>query len=299
MKNELSQIIKSEKKLILKGDKNNLLSKYSLKERDYRGERFKDHSINLDGFCEVLSITKPEIISEIYERYLKAGVDIIATNSLLGNRLALAEYSLDEYTYEINLASAKLARDKVTKYTSITWDKPRFAAGSISNIKSEVDFDHAKSIYSEQIKALFAGKIDFLVFNKISDEVSLLASLEAYNDLMIRRKKTGDLILIVKSDELESIIIKEGFAQKYSNLNFVAVGYAVDVHDDNFVEKFETLKTIYPINICSLIDETEADEDRKAKEIVELLKLMDNIKIIGFEDNFSPDFIKEVVDNLS
>ncbi len=297
MKKNISHIISQDKKLVLKGDKTNIVNKYSLKDRDYRGERFVDNKKDLFGFCEILSLTKPDIISEIHERYLKTGIDIIVTNSSKANRIALSEYGLEENTYELNMASAKIARGKVSKYNSITRDKPRFAAGCISNLSKDNDFDYAESIYSEQIKALFAGKVDFLFFNSFENRLSLKAAFKAYDKLMKRRKKTGDVLLTIKNNYLSKLIDKD-FFNSYENLNLIAVGYNLKTDDDKYLDKIEELKEIYDKLIISFENyEKELNQDAFLKKI-EKLKNIEEIKIIGLERRFFPEFVKKFIDKM-
>ncbi|MBN2664688.1 MAG: homocysteine S-methyltransferase family protein [Bacteroidales bacterium] len=293
MKNGISQILDGGKKLILEGNKFGLLNKYSLKERDFRGDRFKETSENLFEFCDVLSLSKPEIISEIHERYLKSGVDIIATNSLNSNRLSLVKYSLEDFTYELNLSSAKLARNIVTKYSSITWDKPRFAAGALSNVVPETDFNLAESVFSEQIKALYAGRVDLVFFNDIKNEVSLLAGLTAYNKLMHRRKKIGDVILVLSNFDLEKVINTPEFIKDFSSLNFVAVGYRFNVTEKECEQKTLNLSQNFKSIICSFYADTDFSQQEFLEKIAEI-KLNEKVKIIGLENDFMPDFVTEL-----
>ncbi|MEA3451190.1 MAG: homocysteine S-methyltransferase family protein, partial [Bacteroidota bacterium] len=152
MKKSIDEIIK-DKTIFLKVVSNNDVRKYGLKERDYQGQRYSDNT-NLMDFYEILSITKPDVVSEVYERFLKAGVDIIVTNTAKANRFHLKKKGLDDITYELNLESTKIARSKVTKYSSIVRDKKRFLGGTMSNLSKEIDFETAEAFYSEQVKAL-------------------------------------------------------------------------------------------------------------------------------------------------
>jgi len=295
MKKTISQIINETKSLILKGNEESLINKYSLKDRDYRGRRFKDNKKELFGFYNILSLTKPNTISEVHERYLKAGIDIIVTNSLKSNRLTLKDYDLEDLTYELNLASAKLARDKVSKYTSITWDKPRFAAGGISNVPDNTNFELAESVYSEQIKALIAGKVDIIFFKNLENEVSLKAGLSAYNKLMTRRKKIGEVIVSVNKQSLDRIILSNKLIKEFDKLNFIGIGYNFDVKDETCIQSTEALTKIYNSIICSFNSDDEnynkADFTEKYKTLIENEK----VKIIGFDNNFYPDFCSELI----
>jgi len=175
MKKSIDEIIK-DKILFLKVVSNGDVAKYGLKERDYQGQLYSDKK-GLMNFFEILSMTKPDVVSEVYERFLKAGVDIIVTNTAKANRYYLNKYGLSDIAYELNLEATKIARSKATKYSSIVRDKKRFLGGTLSNLPDEIDFETAESYYSEQIKALFAGKVDFIFLSEMEDEQSLKAAL--------------------------------------------------------------------------------------------------------------------------
>lgn len=291
---DISQIITENKKLILKGSKYGLINKYSLKDRDYRGDRFKDNQNQLTEFCDILSLSKPEIISEIHERYLKSGVDLISTYSINSNRLSLTELSLEDITYEINLSSAKLARNKVTKYNTITRNKPRFALGTISNVEENTEFELAQSIYSEQIKALYAGKIDIIFLNDIKNKISLTASLSAYSKLMVRRKKTGNVIIALSNPELNNILLENNFTETYPNIEFTAVGNRYNVSDSEFLNQAKVLSQKFKSVLISFIANETLNIDEFISRITEL-KSADYVKIIGLENNFLPDAVSKIV----
>ncbi len=183
MKKKISEILETSV-LVLIGHKDQVLKRYSLKERDYRGQRFVDFDKNLDGFTDILSLTKPSVISEVDERFLKSGADIVVTNTAKANRYFLQEYGLENITYELNLESAKIARDKISKYSHLTRNKPRFFAGSISSMPDDLEFDYVKGVYSEQLKSLLAGKVDVIFLNAMNNEQSLKASLSGLNSIL-------------------------------------------------------------------------------------------------------------------
>src|SRR4030043_1275685 len=113
------------------GAMGSLIQEYRLSETDFRGSRFRDFPFDLNGNLDVLSLTRPDIITTIYERYLKAGADIIETNTFSANRISQGDYHYEESVYEMNLAAAKLARDAADRFTLDDPSKPRFVAGSI------------------------------------------------------------------------------------------------------------------------------------------------------------------------
>ncbi len=106
MKNSLEVIIE-KKILILDGAMGTMIQKHKLPENDYRGEEFKDHPMLQKGNNDLLSLTKPEIIKEIHSEYLKAGADIITTNTFNSNRISMSDYGMESLVYRIEFSSCK------------------------------------------------------------------------------------------------------------------------------------------------------------------------------------------------
>src|SRR5262245_33590182 len=108
--------------LVLDGAMGSLIQAYKLTEADFRGERFRDHGKDLKGDSDVLSLTRPDVVREIHERYLAAGADIIETNTFTATAVSQAEYGLEAHCYDMNLASARLARAAVDTWNRKTPD---------------------------------------------------------------------------------------------------------------------------------------------------------------------------------
>src|SRR6266550_3662613 len=115
--------------VILDGAMGTMIQRYKLSEEGYRGVKFKDHPTSLKGCNDLLCLTQPQIIREIHEAYLDAGADMIETNTFNATSVSLADYQLESFAYEINLAAAKLAKEAAQKFSSLTPDRPRFVAG--------------------------------------------------------------------------------------------------------------------------------------------------------------------------
>lgn len=124
---ELLQNALTERILILDGAMGTMIQKYKLTESDFRGERFKNSTIDLKGNNDLLTLTQPLLISAIHEKYLAAGADIIETNTFSATTIAQADYELESIAYGLNLVGAKLARLAADKFS--TPEKPRFVAG--------------------------------------------------------------------------------------------------------------------------------------------------------------------------
>ena len=105
----LYDVIK-DKVLVLDGAMGSLIQSYGLSENDFRGERFKDHHIDLKGNNDLLSLIRPDIIEEIHNQYLQAGADIIETNTFNANMISMADYQMQNLVYEMNFESAKIAK---------------------------------------------------------------------------------------------------------------------------------------------------------------------------------------------
>ena len=119
----------AERILVMDGAYGTMIQRYKLDEAAYRGTRFADWPSDLKGNNDLLSLTRPELISEIHEQYLEAGADIIETNTFSATTIAMADYGMQALAYELNVESAKLARACADRFS--TAEKPRFVAGSM------------------------------------------------------------------------------------------------------------------------------------------------------------------------
>src|SRR5437016_4145360 len=97
-----------------------LVQGFKLSEEEFRGEKFKDHPIDLRGNIDILSLTKPDLIRQIHHDYLAAGSDIIETNSFTATSISLVEHGLQDYSYEINRQAAILAKEAAVEWTKKT-----------------------------------------------------------------------------------------------------------------------------------------------------------------------------------
>lgn len=197
--NRLDEIKKilSKRIMLLDGAMGTMIQRHKLTEEDYRGERFKSHSVNLKGNNDLLSLTQPEIILDIHREYLKAGSDIIETNTFNGTSISQSDYEMEEFVYEINYESAKLAKRAVDEFNIITPEKPRFVAGSMGPTNKTlsmspdvndpgyraVTFDQVKLSFKEQAKGLIDGGADILLIETVFDTLVAKAALVGVEEL--------------------------------------------------------------------------------------------------------------------
>ncbi len=179
--------------LILDGAMGTMIQKYHLQEADYRGTRFQHWQSDLKGNNDLLVLTKPEVIREIYTQYLEAGADIIETNTFSSNRISMRDYQMEDLAYELNVAAAKLARGVADQMTAKTPDKPRFVAGSLgptnrtASLSPDVNnpaarnvtFDELVEAYYEAIHGLVEGGVDLLLIETIFDTLNAKAAIFA------------------------------------------------------------------------------------------------------------------------
>ena len=197
--------------LVLDGAMGTMIQRYKLEEKDFRAERFKDHSCDLKGNNDLLSITQPYIIEEIHDAYLEAGADIIETNTFSSTVIAQADYELEAIAYELNLESAKIARRSANKYTTKTPNKPRFVAGALgptnrtASLSPDVNrpgfravsFDELYDTYHEQARGLIDGGVDILLIETIFDTLNAKAALMACNQVLKDKEKVGEVVIMI------------------------------------------------------------------------------------------------------
>tara|TARA_R110002073_G_scaffold26533_1_gene86848 strand:- start:1610 stop:5302 length:3693 start_codon:yes stop_codon:yes gene_type:complete len=183
--------------LIIDGAMGTMIQAENLTEADFRGERFADHPSDLKGNNELLSLTKPEVITKIHRAFLEAGADIIETNTFGSSAIAQADYDLSDLAVEQNLAAAKIARQVADEMTARTPDKPRFVAGVLgptpktASISPDVNDPGARSIsfdalredYANATRALIAGGVDLIMIETIFDTLNAKAAIFAVKDV--------------------------------------------------------------------------------------------------------------------
>ena len=177
--------------LIIDGAMGTMIQRYKLDEAGYRGSRFANHPRDLKGANDLLSLTQPHIIEEIHRAYLDAGADIIETNTFNAQAISMADYGLEPFCYEMNLASARIARKAADAVS--TADRPRFVAGAMgptnrtASLSPDVNnpafrsvtFDELVNAYYEEVRGLVDGGVDILLPETTFDTLNLKAALFA------------------------------------------------------------------------------------------------------------------------
>jgi 5-methyltetrahydrofolate--homocysteine methyltransferase len=179
--------------LVLDGAMGTMIQSYGLGEQEYRGNRFAGWPRDLKGNNDLLSLTQPGIIRAIHAAYLDAGADILETNSFNSTAISMADYGMEELVYELNHASARIARDVADEFELRAPDVPRFVAGVLgptnrtASLSPDVNnpgfrnvrFDDLVQTYAEAIRGLLDGGADLLLVETIFDTLNAKAALFA------------------------------------------------------------------------------------------------------------------------
>ena len=183
----------SRRILILDGAMGTMIQQYNLKEGDFRGERFAHIPGQLKGNNDLLCLTRPDVIQDIHRKYLEAGADIIETNTFSSTTVSMADYHVEQYVREINLAAVKLAREVADEYTAKNPQKPRFVAGSVGptnktcSMSPDVNnpafralsYDELADAYQQQMEAMLEGGVDAILIETIFDTLNAKAAVYA------------------------------------------------------------------------------------------------------------------------
>lgn len=158
--------------LVLDGAMGTMIQAANLTADDFGGEDY-------EGCNEYLTLTAPKTIKKIHEGYLLAGSDIISTNTFGATSLVLDEYELGSLALELNIESAKLAKDAALKFS--TPEKPRFVAGAMGpttktlSVTGGTTFDTLVENYEEQARGLILGGADLLLLETSQDMLNVKA----------------------------------------------------------------------------------------------------------------------------
>jgi 5-methyltetrahydrofolate--homocysteine methyltransferase len=190
VRERLDQLFK-QRIAIFDGSMGVMLQHKGLADEDFRGERFRDHPKPLRNNSDVLCLTQPELVSQVHRDYLEAGADIITTNTFTATRVSQADYGLEDYAAEMNLAGARLARKAADQFEN------RFVAGSLgpTNVTlslsprvedpsyRDVTFDQLRDGYAEAARALVEGGVDILLIETVFDTLNGKAAIAAVKEV--------------------------------------------------------------------------------------------------------------------
>ena len=253
--------------LLLDGAMGTMIQQHPLDEASFRGERFADHPTDLKGCNDLLSLTQPHIIEEIHRQFLKAGCDILETNTFNSTSISMADYQLESEVYAINKASAEIARKVADEFTALTPDKPRFVAGSLGPTNRTasmspdvndpgfraVDFDDLVESYTEQIAGLVDGGVDILLPETTFDTLNLKACLFAIDAYFEQHGITLPVMISVTITDASGRTLSgqtlTAFWNSVSHANVLSVGLNCALGPDQMRPYVEEMSRITEIAV--------------------------------------------------
>ena len=303
--------------LVLDGAMGTMIQQYKFTEEDYRGERFADWKTELKGNNDLLSLTQTQAIKDIHAEYLKAGADIIETNTFNSTRISMADYAMEELAYEINLVSAQIAREMADKFTAENPEQPRFVAGSIGPTNKtasmspdvndpgfrDVSFDDFVTAYTEQANGLIEGGCDVLLVETIFDTLNAKAALYAIEAVLAKRKIRMPIMvsgtITDSSGRTLSGQTLEAFINSLSHIDLLSIGLncALGAHEMRPLIEEVSAKTNFYVSAhpnAGLPNQFGEYDETPAEMTLEVKKFLDSesINIIGGCCGTSPEHIR-------
>ena len=314
-----------KKILVIDGAMGTMIQRYNLTEEDYRGERFIDWKFDVKGNNDLLSLTRPDIIEAIHLQYLEAGADIIETNTFSSTSIAQADYHMEALTYELNIASAKCAKNAINAYKKAHPESDeKYIAGAIGPLNKtlslspdvnnpgyrSVNFDEVAQAYYEQIKGLSEGGVDVLLIETIFDTLNAKAAIYAVKKYFSDTQKPELPIMIsgtitdasgrtLSGQTLEAFYISVKHAHPISvGLNCALGASEMRPHIKELSEMAECFTSAYPnAGLPNAMGEyDEAPEDTAS--FIEDWAQEGWVNIVGGCCGTTPDHIKHIADNV-
>ena len=307
--------------LVLDGAMGTMIQRYRLTEEDYRGERFKDYHRDLKGNNDLLSLTQPHIIRKIHSAYLEAGADIIETNTFNATSISQSDYGLESLAYEMNRASAEIARAVADEFTKMDSRKPRFVAGALgptnktASLSPDVNdpgyraikFEQLYDAYSTQAEGLLDGRVDMLLVETVFDTLNAKAALFAIQDLLEERGVKIPVMVSGTITDLSGRMLSgqtvEAFLNSVSHVDLFSIGFncALGVKELRpFVEEISNkapfYTSVYPnAGLPNQFGEYDETPEEMASQIKDFL---DNsfVNIIGGCCGTTPEHIRAFAD---
>lgn len=256
--------------MVLDGAMGTMIQRYKLTEEDFRGERFANHSSLVQGNNDLLALTQPEILKTIHKEYLEAGSDIIETNTFSSTSIAQLDYDLQDVVYELNFASAKIAKEAADEYTALDAEKPRFVAGALGPTNRSasmspdvndpgfrnVTFQDLVEAYYEQARGLLDGGVDMILIETVFDTLNAKAALFAVETLKEERNRP-DLPIMVSgtitdaSGRTLSGQVTEAFYISMSHANLLSIGLNCALGAKQLRQYIRDLSKIAPIFVTA------------------------------------------------
>ncbi|SKB74827.1 5-methyltetrahydrofolate--homocysteine methyltransferase [Salegentibacter holothuriorum] len=307
--------------LVLDGAMGTMLQEYKFSEEDFRGKRFADWPVSVQGNNDLLSITQPKAIATIHRKYFEAGADIVETNTFSATTIAMADYEMEELVDELNYESARIAKEVAVELTQKNPEKPRFVAGAMGPTNKTasmspdvndpgfraISFEELRLAYRQQAKALIKGGVDILLLETVFDTLNAKAALFAIDEL--KEELSLDIPVMVSgtitdaSGRTLSGQTAEAFLISVSHIPLLSIGFNCALGAKQLTPHLEVLNrfassgvSAYPnAGLPNAFGEYDQDAEEMAGEIKEYLE-KGLVNILGGCCGTTPKHIKAIAD---
>ncbi|MGB3948647.1 MAG: methionine synthase, partial [Bacteroidia bacterium] len=310
--------------LVIDGAMGTMIQQYKLEEKDYRGKRFADFHKDLKGNNDLLSITQPQIIKAIHKEYLKAGADIIETNTFSGTSIAMADYEMEHLVYELNYESAKIAKEAIQEFYKEYPEQvsvAKFVAGAMGpttklssmspNVNDpgfrSVTFDELVVAFTEQIRGLIDGGADVLLFETITDTLNAKAALFAAQEYCKKINRKMPIMVSGTITDASGRTLSgqttEAFLNSVSHVELLSIGLNCAMGAKDLRPYLEELAVKAPFYVSAYpnaglpnqFGEYDQDAHEMGHQIEDFLKA-GFINIVGGCCGTTPDHIKRIAE---
>ena len=310
--------------LVLDGAMGTMIQRYNLTEADFRGEEFVAHPVNLAGNNDLLTLSRPDVISAIHRQYLEAGADIIESCSFNAQSISQEEYQTSHLVRRINLAAAELARTEADRMTAITPDKPRFVAGSVGPTGKSasmspdvenpalrsIDFDTLREAYIEQIDALIDGGVDILLIETLFDTLNTKAALAAAEEVFAYKGKRLPVMLSVTIADLAGRMLAgqtlEAFICSVAHYKPFSIGLNCSFGAEQMLPFLKQIAACAPCNVSAYpnagipnqMGKYDQSPQSMAQHVTHFAEL-GLVNIVGGCCGSTPDHIKSIAEAVA
>ena len=315
-----------ERILIIDGAMGTMIQRYKLTEQDYRGDQFIDWHLDVKGNNDLLCITQPQIITAIHKEYLNAGADIIETNTFSSTTIAMADYEMQTYAYDFNVAAAQCAKKAIEEYKQENpSDKnEKYIAGAIGPLNKTLSlspdvnnpgfralsFDEAATAYYQQTKGLVDGGVDVILIETIFDTLNAKAAIFAVKKYFRDEKKPELPIMIsgtitdasgrtLSGQTLEAFYISIEHARPLSvGLNCALGAKDMRAHIEELSQIANCYTSAYPnAGLPNAMGEYDEEPHQTAHFLEDWAK-EGFVNIVGGCCGTTPDHIKHIADEV-
>lgn len=234
----IRQALEERKKpLVLDGGFGTMVQRYGLKEEDFRGYRYRDIPGMLLGNNEMLNLTRPDVVSEIYSAYVGAGVDILTANTFSANSVSQSDYACEHLVGEMNREAVRLVRrafaDGGREGFVIATVGPTNKSLSISPDMNDpacraITFDQLAEAYIGQMEVLAQEGVDAILLETVFDTLNAKAGIYAMQEVMQRTGKDIPLMLSATVNDTSGRLLSgqtlEAFLISVSHAPLLSIG---------------------------------------------------------------------------